>query len=100
MIAEKAADMIRGRQLQPYEPDHGRTTDESRLKLHLREPFVSRPDHTSRYKRSTRKSEDRGNVNVTKVSIELDPHTHPHLDLMESRYGASMMAENIIHKFF
>lgn len=44
MIAEKAADMIRGRQLQPYAPDdsaNGRT-DESRLKLHLRAPSVSR----------------------------------------------------------
>lgn len=26
MIAEKAADMIRGRQLEPYEPDHGSAT--------------------------------------------------------------------------
>lgn len=149
MIAEKAADMIRGRQLQPYEPNHGASGgsssassnnryDESRLRLHFRAPSMSQPDDSIgesidrvdqltqdplRAKRSLDIESDISSetsnavltrqklaMNFTDTSYHSDPihsvpfhhqyqHQHHHHQFIESKYGNSIMAGNIIKNF-
>lgn len=118
MIAEKAADMIKGRQLEPYEPDHGESGD-SRTR-HAPSPYlrgahsrsvpisVSAPVAATNAAASaaTAAAAAAATANYTKPAsyllngqqhLDLN-HNHHHHQFMQSKYGSSIMAENIIKK--
>lgn len=105
MIAEKAADMIKGRQLEPYEPDHGESGD-SRYRSHRAQqplrgaysrsvPIAVSAPVSGPANNYTRAAAAASYLNSQHLDLN---HNHHHHQFMQNKYGSSIMAENIIKK--
>lgn len=85
MIAEKAADIIRGRQLEPYDPESGGARE---VESRVRKPIQSV---------NLRAIVPQQHTNSQHLDLNLN-HNHHHHEFMNNKYGSSSMAESIIRK--
>lgn len=94
MIGERAADMIKGRQLEPYEPDSP-SDAESRYRAPLRGAHSrAMPVHAAPPVQQLSQKQQQFN---SSQHLDLN-HNHHHHHFIHNKYGSSIMAENIIKK--
>jgi len=100
MIAEKAADMIKGRQLDPYEPEHGEQGESVVAPTRLRAPLV-RGAHSRSMASVAAPPAPAHNLSETAQHQHLHlnlNHNHHHHQFIHNKYASSAMADSIMRK--